>query len=63
MGEYVATARTHTMGDQVSGGCFWCGRKPRNLYGYGGRGGWFCNVGCAESYHGEEFPRPIQAAS
>lgn len=32
--------------------CDWCGQKPKTLFKYDGRRGWFCNKECYQSYHG-----------
>lgn len=33
--------------------CDWCGQKPKYLYKYNNRKGWFCNKGCYLDYHDE----------
>ncbi len=69
MGEQVTTTRVSRPGDEVSGGCYWCGRKPRRLFSYSmtgrkasvGYGSWFCGAPCAEAWLGLRLPRPIHS--
>lgn len=52
MGAPNTITRTCTPGDQVSGGCRWCGTSRKRLYAYNGTGH-FCNIECFGSWNGE----------